>query len=394
MNKLSFTILFLISSITFAQSPLPPGVQLEKIATGFKFVEGPLWKARTGLFFSDLNGNVLYKWNETNGAVPFLNPSLNSNGLTFDLQGRMLITQTGQRRVVRLESDDTQTILASSYKGKKLNSPNDIVVKSDGGIFFTDPPFNIPTGQHQELPYSGIFRISTYGGLQLLDSTLSYPNGICFSPDQKKLFVNDSQKRIIYVWDVVNDSTIANKRTFASIAPAGYADGMKTDSAGNIFCAGPLGIWVFSPGGTLLDTIIVPETPSNCNWGDDGRTLYITAQTSIYRIRLVETTGVNLHDFFQDENKNSDVKSLTLYKNYPNPFNPVTTISYSLPNDSFVSLKIYNLTGKEIITLINKEMHAGNYSVTWNVGNNPSGVYLCKVTAGDFTKVGKMMLLK
>src|SRR5665647_813995 len=127
MNKLSFTILFLISSITFAQLPVPPGAQLEKIATGFKFVEGPLWKAGTGLFFSDLNGNVLYKWNETDGAVPFLNPSLNSNGLTFDFQGRMLITQTGQRRVVRLERDDTQTILASSYKGKKLNSPNDIV---------------------------------------------------------------------------------------------------------------------------------------------------------------------------------------------------------------------------------------------------------------------------
>jgi len=189
-----------------AQSPVPSGAVAEKLASGFVFVEGPVWHDSVGLLFSDMTGNKVIRWTETTGAVEFLNPSNNANGLAYDSTGRLLLAQTGLRRIARRGSDGGMSPLATLYGGKKLNSPNDIVVKSDGAIFFTDPPFNIPSGQHQELSFSGVYRISPSGGLQLLDSTLALPNGICFSPDESKLYVDESQQRIIYVWDVVHDS--------------------------------------------------------------------------------------------------------------------------------------------------------------------------------------------
>ena len=167
----SFCILFAsMVSFAVAQSPVPPSAKLERIASGFQFVEGPVWNDSLGLLFSDIPANTVYRWTPDSGARVYLRPSSNSNGLTFDLQGRLLLAQTGTRRVARLEPNGTQTSLASTYLGKKLNSPNDLVVKSDGSIFFTDPPFNIPAGQAQELSFSGVFRISPSGNLQLLDS--------------------------------------------------------------------------------------------------------------------------------------------------------------------------------------------------------------------------------
>ncbi|QQS38346.1 MAG: SMP-30/gluconolactonase/LRE family protein [Ignavibacteriales bacterium] len=270
-----------------AQSPVPEGAKPELIADGFLFVEGPVWKDNFGLLFSDLTGNIAYRWTKEDSITIFLNPSYNSNGLTYDRTGKLILAQTGLRRVVRLESNNTQTVLADNYKGKKLNSPNDLAVKSDGSVFFTDPPFNIPDGEKKELSFAGIYRISLTGELKLLDSTLELPNGICFSKDETKLYVNNSQARIIYVWDVLNDSTIANKREFARIVPEGYADGMKIDESGNLFCTGPGGVWIFSPEGKLLDKISLPQNPTNCNWGDaDRKTLYITAGNSVYRIKL------------------------------------------------------------------------------------------------------------
>lgn len=287
MTKIFLLTLILIASLLLAQSPVPKDAKPELIASGFQFVEGPVWSDSLGLLFSDMHGNIAYRWTEDDSISEYLNPSHNSNGLTYDSKGRLIIAQTGLRRVARLEFDGTQTSLADNYNGKKFNSPNDLVVKSDGSIFFTDPTFNIPSGEKQELSFSGIFRISPSGELQLLDSTLELPNGICFSKDETKLYVNNSKARIIYVWDVVNDSTIINKREFASISPTGYADGMKFDSNGNLFCAGPEGVWVFSPEGKLLDKISLPQNPSNCHWGDaDRKTLYITAGNSVYRIRL------------------------------------------------------------------------------------------------------------
>ncbi len=281
-------VLLVQISIANAQSPIPQNAKLEKIATGFVFVEGPVWKDGFGLLFSDMqSANTMYRWTEDSGTSVYLKPSGISNGLTYDNNGNLIMAQTQLRRVARLESDGSQTVLASHYKGKKFNSPNDLVVKSDGSIFFTDPDFNVPEGESTELSHKGIYRISTTGKVTLIDDTFDKPNGICFSPDEKKLYVCESPKCIIYVWDVINDSTISNKREFYRIPQKGYADGMKTDPAGNLYCTGPGGVWIISPQGKYLDKIETPETPTNCNWGDsDRKTLYITANTSVYRIRL------------------------------------------------------------------------------------------------------------
>jgi gluconolactonase len=373
--------------IATAQSPVPPGAVVEKLATGFVFVEGPVWNDSLGLLFSDMTGNKVYRWTQGTGAVAFLNPSSNANGLAYDRTGRLLLAQTGLRRVARLDSAGSLTSLAALYGGKKLNSPNDIAVKSDGSIFFTDPPFNIPNGQQQELSFSGIYRINTAGTLQLLDSTLKLPNGICFSRDERKLYVDESQQRIIYVWDVVDDSVLANKRVFASIPPTGYADGMKIDSAGNLYCAGPLGIWVFGPNGTILDTILVAETPSNCNWGDAGRTtLYITAGKSLYRIKLA-TTGVRTRSWLPEQ-------GYGLMQNYPNPFNSTTGIRIQLPGTSHVRLGVYDLLGREVALLVNEHKPPGDYTARWNADGQASGVYLCRLEAGGFTETRRMVLLR
>jgi len=275
-----------------AQSIIEPGASVEKIAGGFEFVEGPVWKDGLGLLFSDIPANTVYRWTPDSGITVFHKPSFNSNGLAYDLQGRLLLTQTGARRVARMERSGAQTALATLYNGKKLNSPNDLAVKFDGAIFFTDPPFNIPKGEKQELSFSGIYRISPAGILQLLDSTLALPNGICFSPDESKLYVNDSQARIIYIWDVRNDTLIVSKRVFATIEPKGYADGMKIDRNGNLFCTGPTGVWIFAPTGILLETIKVPGSTTNCNWGDaDRKTLYVTSGQAVYKLRT-KTGGI------------------------------------------------------------------------------------------------------
>lgn len=285
---LVFVLLF--SSFVFSQSPIPKDAKLEKISTGHVFVEGPVWKDGIGLLFSDMGSNCINKWSPESGTTVFLKPSFVSNGLTYDNEGNLILMQTGKRRVARIEKDGTtQTSLADKFEGKRFNSPNDIAVKSSGSIFFTDPDFNTPQGEKVELSIKGIYRLGKNGSLKLLDGTFDKPNGICFSPDETKLYVCESPKAIVYVWDVVNDSTITNKKLFYAIPEKGYADGMKCDTDGNLYCTGPGGVWVISPTGKLLDKIATPETPTNCNWGDsDRKTLYITAQTSVYRIRLAK----------------------------------------------------------------------------------------------------------
>jgi gluconolactonase len=388
-------VLFLMAgfvSFVAAQSPVPHNATVEMIASGFQFVEGPVWKDGVGLLFSDIPANKVYQWAPGAGVSVFRSPSGNSNGLTFDAQGRLVMTQTGNRRIARIESTGLETVLAATYTGKKLNSPNDVVVKSDGSIFFTDPPFNIPAGQKAELGFSGIYRISPYGSLQLLDASLNEPNGICFSPDETRLYVNNSSERVIYVWDVVNDSTIANKRRFAAMNPVGYADGMKTDASGNVFCSGPLGVWVFSPVGVVLDTIPVPGQTSNCNWGDASRkTLYITSGTAVYRIRLT-TTGV-------EDNVPREDQLNELRGNYPNPFNPTTTIQYQLASVGHIVLRVYDTRGRLMSTLVDGVNGAGLHSLMWNATGYPSGVYLLQLTlqkeSNKFSRqVNKMILSK
>jgi gluconolactonase len=395
MRKIYCFLFLLITSFTAAQSPIPPGASLEKIAGGFQFVEGPVWVDSVGLLFSDISANTIYEWKEKDSSVSvFMKPSQTSNGLALDMQGRLVFTQMGLRRVVRQEKNGTITVLASLYKGKQLNSPNDVVVKSDGAVFFTDPPLNIPAGQYQQLSFSGIFRVSPFGSLQVMDSTLSEPNGICFSPDEKKLYVDDTKFNEIYVWDVINDSTISNKRKFTHLDSTGYADGMKTDPGGNIYSAGPGGIWIYSPDSALLGRIFLSTQTSNCNWGDsDRKTLYITSSSNVYRIRLVNATGVK-------GNGVSANHSFELYDNYPNPFNPSTVISWNLTKGSFVKLTIFDSLGNEVETLVNEFQNAGIHLKTFSAqsGSNgktlSSGVYYYKLKSDDNIQVRKMMLLK
>jgi gluconolactonase len=395
------TLVFFSFENIFAQSPVPADAKLETLKTGFLQPEGPVWVDSLGLLFSDIQANKIYRWSPVDSSLTvFLSPSDSSNGLTLDLQGHLILTQMEKRRVSRRETDGTITPLASTYNGKKFNSPNDVVVKSDGSIFFTDPDFNIPTGQAKELTFQGIYRISPSGTLSLLDASLNKPNGICFSPDEKKLYVDESAKDSIYVWDVVNDSTIANKKPFFGILLLGYNDGMKVDSVGNIYCAAPMSVWVISPSGTKLAEITMPVTPSNCAWGDtDRKTLYITGGSSLYRIRLATaTTGVK-------DQSSLCSQTIELHNNYPNPFNPSTTISYTLPEKSSVNVTIYDIQGKAVKSFSFSAQSAGSQSVVWNGTNNhgnvvSSGVYMYRVIVSSLkdgsrlSKSAKMMFLK
>lgn len=381
-------LIILISTFSFAQSPIPPGAKLEKIAGRFLQPEGPIWKDGLGLLFSDIKANSIYLWSQADSIQIYLHPSDSSNGLTFDLQGRLILTQMELRRVARQEFDGSITPLASTFRGKKFNSPNDLVVKSDSSIFFTDPDFNIPPPGNRELAIKGVYRISISGSIKLLDSTFDKPNGICFSPDEKKLYVNESPKCRIYVWDVVNDSTITNKQLFYQIPATGYADGMKVDPAGNVYCTGPTGVWIISPEGKYLDKIAMPENPSNCNWGDaDQKTLYITAGQSLYRIRLAETTSKKDQRYLQRE-------CFKLYANYPNPFNPTTTIAFNLSANQNVELRIYDILGNKSETILNRYFTAGRHEVVFNAEGLPSGIYFYQLKAGNLVQSKKMLLLR
>ena len=292
------------------------------------------------------------------------------------------------RRIARRENDGMIVPLVSTYKGKKFNSPNDVVVKSDGSIFFTDPDFNIPYPYDHDMDFQGIYSLDTSGTIHLLDKTLELPNGICFSPDETKLYVNESHECEIYVWDVINDSTLANKRLLYSIQAFGYADGMKTDPDGNIYCAGPGGIWIISPEGVYLDKIAISGSPSNCNWGDqDRKTLYITGGSSLYRIRLAPTTDLKNAQRLPN-------KFFKLYTNYPNPFNPSTNITFYLGKQSHAVLKIFNLLGEEVQTLIDNDLEQGNHTYRFDAKDISSSIYFYQLTAGNFKQVKKMMLLK
>lgn len=268
--------------------------EIEHVATGFMFTEGPVWDPRTvSLIFSDMPGDIMRRWSAERGIEIFRQPCGKANGNTWDLEGR-LVTCEHASRVVRTEADGAITVLATHYEGRALNSPNDIVTKSDGAIYFSDPTYGRMEGfgfpREQELDFQGVYRISPDGkSLTLLASDFAQPNGLTFSVDESKLFVNDTDRGHVRVFDVKPDGSVSGGAVWAEVVGdgSGAPDGMKVDSEDNLYTTGPGGIHVFAPDGTDLGVIGLPEGPANFTWGGtDLRTLYITASTSLYRTRV------------------------------------------------------------------------------------------------------------
>jgi gluconolactonase len=276
-----------------------PDVAFDKLATGFLFTEGPLWHpAGRYLLFSDMPGDTLRKWSAHEGVSIFRKPCAQSNGLAWDGQGRLIVCEHATSQLTRTEADGTSTVLASHHAGKELNSPNDVVVRSDGAIYFSDPTYgrkeHFGRPRPTELDFRGVYRVAPDGTLALMAGDFGQPNGLCFSLDESRLYVNDTDRQHIRLFDVRADGTLANSRVWAETKGegAGAPDGMKIDSAGNVYCCGPGGIHVFAPDATCLGVIRVPEYTANFCFGDDDRrSLYVTASTSIYRLR-VATPGV------------------------------------------------------------------------------------------------------
>lgn len=307
---------------------VPAGAQIERIATGFTWVEGPVW-CNGSLFFAEIPSNSIRRWTPGSGVSIFLQPSgyqgtapyggrePGSNGMTLDARGRLTVAGHAQRDVYRFESlnpHGTITVLADTFQGKRLNSPNDLVYRSDGSLYFTDPPYGLRTQNDndpaKELKVNGVYRIPhalehkagaapDRGALQLLISDLPRPNGIAFSPDEKYLYVDNSEPKKIWMrYRVLPDGNLTDAKLLydaTADSRVGGPDGMKVDEQGNIYSAGPGGVWVFTPEGKPLGTLLIPERVSNVAWsGSDHRTLYITASKSIYRVRL-KIPGVPVH---------------------------------------------------------------------------------------------------
>ena len=260
--------------------------QLAEIASGMEFTEGPVWIEREGrLIFSDIPADEMKAWSP-DGLETFRKPSGHANGNTLDRQGRLITCEHGNRRVSRTEADGKVVTLADSFNGKPLNSPNDVVVKSDGTIWFTDPPYGIKPEQIEQ-PHNYVIRLDPDGGLTPVADDFDRPNGLCFSPDEKVLYVADSSARKhIRLFEVAGDNTLRGGAVLATIDP-GVPDGIRVDMRGRLYSTAGDGIWAIAPEGILLGKILLPQTPANCTFGGpDRRTLYITAQHSVYAIEL------------------------------------------------------------------------------------------------------------
>lgn len=292
---------------------LSPAAKAEIIATGFKWSEGPLWlEAQKMLLFSDVPRNTVYKWSEKSGTEVYLTPSgytdtakrggeTGSNGLTLDKDGRLVLCQHGNRQMARMEAPvggpkPTFTTLAGSYQGKRFNSPNDAVYNSQGELFFTDPPYGLEKNMDdpkKELPFQGVFKVKTNGEVVLLTDTLTRPNGIAFFPGEKTFVIgnSDGEKPNWYAYDIDQAGNATAGRRFyvpspGSPADKGGADGLKIDKAGNVFATGPGGVWIMNREGKLLGRLKLAAPASNCALSADEKTLYITNDTQVLRLKM------------------------------------------------------------------------------------------------------------
>jgi gluconolactonase len=291
-----------------------PDPKIEILAEGYEWSEGPVWiDSKKMLLFSDVPKNTIYKWTEKDGADVYLTPSgytgsepsksrePGSNGLTLDQNGKLVLCQHGDRRVSRLNADlddpkPNFVTIADRHQGKRFNSPNDAVVRKNGDIFFTDPPYGLPEQENdstKETPFQGVYKVSTAGEVTLLVDSITRPNGIAFTPDQKTFIVanSDPGKARWYAFDLTEGDSVVNARIFfdateAARSDKGLPDGLRIDKQGNVFASGPGGIWIFSPSGKVLGKIRIPEATANCELADDDKTLYLTSDMYLIRVRL------------------------------------------------------------------------------------------------------------
>jgi gluconolactonase len=277
---------------------IDPDAEVERVATGFTFTEGPIWFADEGhLLFSDMPGDVRRRWSESEGVVEVRRPNNKGNGMVLDAEGNLLVCEHVTSSLVRERRDGVREVLAFHYQGKYLNSPNDVITRSDGTIYFTDPGFGrvehfgIP--REQDLDFQGVYRIAAGGGepeLAVGEQDFEQPNGLCFTPDEKQLYINDTPRALIRLYEVAADGSLSNGRVFfegigSGVIEEGIPDGMKLDERGNIWVTGPRGVWVISPEGEHLGVIEVPENVGNIAWGGpDWKMLYIPSSTSLYRV--------------------------------------------------------------------------------------------------------------
>ena len=271
----------------------------ELIATGFQFTEGPLWHPNGYLMFVDIRTSRIYRVVPGGEAEVIRENSGESNGMTFDSQGRHIICEMVNRQVTRREADGSFTVIADSWNGQRISRPNDVVGKSDGSLYFTNPGRERLDPETVEMPFNSVHRITPDGAVEMVVPGIEYPNGIAFSPDESVLYVaNTRPGQYILAFDVDTDGGVSSPRLFAEmpseVATNGVPDGMKVDVEGRVYCTGPDGCWVFEPSGELLGIIRLPEYPANCGWGgDDNRTMFFTANTSVYSLRMT-TPGTEI----------------------------------------------------------------------------------------------------
>jgi len=275
--------------MTDALSTLLETTEADRLATGFVFTEGPLWHPDGFYYFVDVRASMLYRLTPGHAPDVVRDKTGGGNGTTFDLQGRLVLCEGDNRRVTRTSGDGRVEILMDRFEGKRLNRPNDVVCKSDGSIYFTDPGLRVPLAE-RELPYAGVYRVMPDGATRLV-ADFEYPNGLAFSPDERRLYVaNTRWAQYVHVLELDKDGAMVRRRIFADMSSdetEGVPDGMKVDVDGRVYCTGPGGTWVFAPDGTRLGIIRTPEVPANLAFGGpDLKTLFLTARTSVYTLRV------------------------------------------------------------------------------------------------------------
>jgi gluconolactonase len=372
MKNRTLLIMILMAAVInlAAQSPILKNPVVEKIGSGFNFVEGPVWVENLGLLFSDIPANKVYLLNTDSVVSTYINPSGKSNGLALNADGKLIMCQHYERQIGKYENNSI-VALASHYNGKRLNSPNDLTIHSKGTVFFTDPPFGLnDEGGTSDLGYAGIYSLTSDGKVHLLDKTLKLPNGIALSPDEKKLYVIDSEIADIYVWDIVNDSTLANKTLFYNM-PTQWGDGMKTDENGFLYVTAANGLTIFSQDGKLIENIkIGPSNASNCGWGSEKGepTMYVTAGNSVYRLRNKPIeTGYKIEP--------DHLKKIWINV-YPNPSSGNVSIALNNLDNKEFDVFIYTSNGNLVAAFPHKNFSSGNKI---SFPNPAPGTYLIKI---------------